>query len=319
MEMPVLKEFDPHTFMRWRRRAEMAIKINNWSNSRARREVVGHLHDDAYDAAAGVEMLTDEDEARTPAWTLLLDALQSVFVPLASTKLAKQLFMRARQMEGESAEMWHMRLRTLHKQSYPAMERANQEIDPQLIENFLSGLANAEIQRYAITHDYENYSTALKGVLKEVSNTRMVETSKEAAAMSASISAMAAIKTTQNYSKSGPSRQPYNGGCFICQGPHFKRQCPQQQQPQNFQQKHFYPNRFTPYNSGNRQRGQSGDFSNNRGRGFQRGRGFGSNRGASGSANQQRFPKYQAAYMSGSEEPSFEGPYPVEIQQPAKN
>ena len=135
---------DPVAWTTWRTHFERVADINEWTNRRARREMAAAMHKEAALYVAGIDIGADAAvlDANVQPFGLLLDEYQTKFVSEAAGDLARAHVRSAAQGEDEAIAKWHNRCLYLFRRAYPGIGLADLNVNPDLRDIFMTGLAD---------------------------------------------------------------------------------------------------------------------------------------------------------------------------------
>ena len=129
-------------FLVWRSRFQRICAANGWDDAQCKNVAMAAMHGKAHlrvkEMHTGMYATVNE----------LLDAMENLFMPKASTPLAQANFERACQGPKEDLATYHARLRALFRRAYP--EEAGNADPPILMRKFVASLKDKRIQNYAI-------------------------------------------------------------------------------------------------------------------------------------------------------------------------
>ena len=234
--MDKLSSTEPADWRTWRRNFQVAVRINGWSNQRARRTAQCSM---TGMAATYVEDIPIGDAFVAPAtdcedYNLLLDLYQDRFMPRAAVDHLRAVLKSATQHENEGVVAWHQRARSLYMRAYPDATPAQVAVNSDVIDTFVFGLADLEVRRRVWHEHPRNYAAALTSAQNACSGQLMpaLQGPGGRGASSAGLPELGALGATET-GGSGPLRPPRPAvgqmggeGCWRCGGrDHIQRFC----------------------------------------------------------------------------------------------
>jgi hypothetical protein len=221
-KVPEFSTGDPVDWTTWRSNFVLAAEINGWDNGRQRREIASAMVGVAktYVRSIPLGIVAGVAAAAVPDPTLLLDAYENRFIPEAGGDVARIAFKAAKQAEDETVLNWHSRLRDLYQRGYPQMLPDAVEVNQDLRDNFITGLANAVVADDTWKARPATYDAALTAACNFVAAARV----REGRGMGPGD----ALKKEPGPGlyKLQPASAEVGDECFACkQRGHFKRDC----------------------------------------------------------------------------------------------
>lgn len=220
---------DANSWSAWKRTYAATRKLNGWDNAASVDQLAAALEGDASSRASGINFAID-NPATTAPWTIedAIKAIDDLFLPKGSGRLAQSLFDQAKQIEGESILDWHSRLRALFERAYPA---ATLNTSPEIIKRFVMNLRSPALIKDVLTQDPQTYEECLEvssdkaSILYTLQSKGLLTPSRTA---STDVSAFGDIGAMEG------SNPHADVECFKChEYGHYRNDCPKWQEGQN--------------------------------------------------------------------------------------
>jgi len=210
-------------WLTWRRRFEMIADAHKWSDEQRRQELFIGMTGDAAASVADIDVMAQPTRANPNRGYAtiqeVLAAYEARFMTQADSDAARAEFLTARQLSSESILAWHSRLRDLFSRAFQG-EDINQGASGYLgRERFILGLDNASIREHTLNERPSTYQEALKVAENRMASLKMLQADRK--------KGLHALPGPSSRETSASAYPPQEGGCFICDGPHFARECPQ--------------------------------------------------------------------------------------------
>ena len=239
----------------WLQNFTTAAELGGWDNREARQMLAGSLGGKARELVNHIPTAAGPIGPVQP-WQELATAYGAAFRPQAASDMAKRELADAMQESEEKIANWHSRVRKLFTIAEP---NENPENSPRLFEAYLRGLWEDEVREELLTpqYAYQTYTELLaQSHNVQAKGRKNAELQKWKSFKLHEVSAIASKKKTkaaaeeskiaeisvQEMSEAGnhqpqvdainPSTSANTSGgtdnrkCFICEGPHLKRNCP---------------------------------------------------------------------------------------------
>ena len=204
MELRPLKSAEPEDWQAWKEHFTSVCTINAWQRRRALAELKAAMAGPALDKTRD----TATDDGATV--TRNLQTFEDLFLPPRDTAAAFQTFNACRQVNGQSIDAYHARLKTLFKRAF---SREIAEDSMVLVAKFAEGLLDTNAARAVSREPQLTYHEALQKAKAEI--TAMTLHSGMPSGNGASINAMQRGKN-----------QSGSVTCHCCKGNHYVRDCP---------------------------------------------------------------------------------------------
>lgn len=152
IKIPAFEKADATEWLQWRETFERIANLKGWNDDRRKNIIIGKMRGDAVAAVASIDttLLTSHG---------VLEAYARKFVTEAGQTYARQKFRMAKQERTEDLTAFHTRLIMLYRQAHPA---GNVETTVELVEKFVFGLYNRQVQEYVLDQHPDNMTDALR-------------------------------------------------------------------------------------------------------------------------------------------------------------
>ena len=150
---------DPVEWDAWKSTFLQTTICNQWSDARARRELLASMSGEAFTQVRNIDVEADPDEnGKVQPVAELLAKYEERFMPESAVGLARQRFFAARQRQDETNNTFHNRVRSLWTAAHPGVDTASINQDRNAREIFVYGLRNRnvrELTAHAIPNNFE--------------------------------------------------------------------------------------------------------------------------------------------------------------------
>lgn len=143
---------DANDWIAWKRTFEATAQLNDWDDDARVSNLAAALEGEASNRASAIDFA-----GKTPAEALA--AIDDVFLPPGSSRLAQALFDEARQGREETIVEWHGRLRNIFRRAYPNDAIENSAM---LKKRFILGLTSPMLIKDVLMQDPATYANCLQ-------------------------------------------------------------------------------------------------------------------------------------------------------------
>lgn len=213
MKLAKLSKSDPGSWRFWKRKFQGVCQVNDWSESRAKEEMISSFHDAAEAAVAHVDLdkLTFKE---------LLATCDDIFMPEAQRKIAVAKLANIKQLPKETLNEYYARVVTLYRDAKPDMSDKDIISSEEVMNKWLTGVRHPVHIMLARVQNPKTVKEAYDAILKMEAD---AEADKRGGAAVASIHAMIGHVAG---AKRQPGRNAQGSQCFYCMGyGHMQRSC----------------------------------------------------------------------------------------------
>lgn len=220
MKLAKLTKADPGSWRFWKRKFQGVRQVNDWSDDRAKEEMISSFHDAAEVKVSHVDLdkLTFQE---------LLVTCDDIFMPEAQRKIAVAKLANIKQLPKETLNEYYARVVTLYRDAKPEMSDKEIISSEEVLNKWLTGVRHPVHIMLARVQNPKTVKEAYDAILKMEAD---AEADKRGGAAVASIHAMIAQMSGQRPAPAGRSGQPGRNSqgsqCFYCMGyGHMQRSC----------------------------------------------------------------------------------------------
>ena len=149
---------DPVEWRIWRKNFVTIALIAGWNDLQQRRQAASCMEGEA------AKMVNSIDHEAVADIAALLDLYEARFTPAAAGECAKAEFRSARQMPGETLQVYHSRLRSLFERAFP-----NDDVEASITlrDQFVQRLLDPAVQLGTLDALPQNYQAALQAAQRK--------------------------------------------------------------------------------------------------------------------------------------------------------
>ena len=205
---------NPEDWITWRTQFTTIKDICGWDHRRSRRELRAAMTGTAARIVEDIPINADIPAPQNV--TFLLAEYELRFCPVAASDTARAELKHSSQRENETILQWHGRVRANYRLAYPDQEPAELNLNRDLIDYFVLGIADAAVRNEV----YKVRPATFPEALVVASN----HTAANAILTGQATSSGLVVKKEEGHI--GAMQGPF-GGCYWCGGDHYKADCVQ--------------------------------------------------------------------------------------------
>ena len=160
MKVQYLSNLPGENFLAWRSQFHVIVDYHRWSNADTKQLMYAYMKGTALESVMDIHLTGDEMAKET------LDEYQRRFLPESDSHLLRAQLACVVQLQNESVQKLHARMRVLFHLAYPDASTRN---DIFLIDRFIAALNNLEVQTHVRQRKPATYAAALAAANEETS------------------------------------------------------------------------------------------------------------------------------------------------------